>query len=353
MEVRMGEKYVAYVGSYTHGKAKGITICDMDAENGILTAREEIEVGNPSYMCISTSGKYLYSVADFGIRSFEIMEDGSLKYINDATINGMRACHVTVDLTDHYIFTAGYHDGKVTVLSINPDGSVGKVKSEVFHKGMGSIAERTFRPHITCATLTPDQKFLVTCDVGTDQVKIYKFNYAKGTIQLIDLLRCELESAPRSMIFSPDGKFAYMICQLKNYVEVYSYDGSENMPRFTLIERVPTVGAKVSKVTAVAAIKMTLDGKHLFCTNAGDNSVAFYNRDEQTGRLTMLNVLPISGDYPKEMMVFPDGKHVASLNHTSGTITFFTVDYDKGLLIMHGKPLETEMPNCCIYKKLS
>ncbi|MBE5921888.1 MAG: lactonase family protein [Lachnospiraceae bacterium] len=349
----MGEKYVAYVGSYTHGKAKGITICDMDVEKGVLTAREEVEIGNPSYMCISTSGKYLYSVADFGIRAFEIMEDGSLRFINDATINGMRACHVSVDKNDRYIFTAGYHDGKLTVLELNPDGSVGKVKSEVFHKGMGSIAERTFRPHITCATLTPDQKFLVACDVGIDQVKIYQFNYGNGTIKLIDILRCELESAPRSMVFSPDGKFAYLICQLKKYVEVYAYSGEAGVPEFTLIERVSTVGKTFSKNSAVAAIKLSLDGKHMFCTNAGDNSIAFYNRDIESGRLEVCNVLPISGDYPKEMMVFPDGKRIASLNHVTGSITFFDVDYEKGLLVMHGKPLKTETPNCCIYKKLS
>ncbi|MCD8118352.1 MAG: lactonase family protein [Lachnospiraceae bacterium] len=348
----MSDKYVSYIGSYTHGKANGIMVCDMDVENGTMTPREEIELGNPSYMCISKSRKYLYSVTDAGIRAYTILADGSLEYLNDASINGMRACHVTVDNEDKYIFTAGYHDGKVTVLELLPDGRVGKVKAEVFHKGMGSIAERTFRPHITCARLTPDQKFLITCDVGVDQVKCYSFNHKDGGLRLIDILRCELESAPRSMVFSPDGRFAYLICQLKNYVEVYSYDSDDDTPNFHLIERVTTTGKTVAANTAVAAIKMSSDGKHLFCSNAGDNSVAFYNRDEQTGRLTLLNVLPISGDYPKQLMVFPDGNHIASLNHNSGTLTFFTVDYEKGLLVMHGKPIETETPNCCIYKKL-
>ena len=107
-------KYVAYVGSYTHGKAKGITICDVDVEKGIFIPRKEVEVGNPSYLRIANNGKYLYSVSDLGISAFKILPDGDLEFMNLGTINGMRACHISVDKSDEYIFTAGYHDGKVS-----------------------------------------------------------------------------------------------------------------------------------------------------------------------------------------------------------------------------------------------
>lgn len=345
-------RFVGYIGSYTHGKAKGITICDVDAEAGTMVPRKEIEIENPSYMCISNSGKYLYSVADLGIKAYEILPDGDLKFMNLGSINGMRACHITISDDDRFLFTAGYHDGKVSVVRVNPDGSVGKMTAEVFDKGMGSIAERTFRPHITCARLTPDQKFLVTCDVGIDQVKVYSLNHKDGGIKLVQILRCELESAPRSMVFSPDGQFAYMICQLKNYVEVYHYECEDDLPVFSLIERVSTVGKKFSDHTAVAAIKLSNDGRQLYCANAGDNSIAFFDRDLETGRLTQRSVLPISGDYPKEMVVFPDGRHIGSLNHSSGSLTFFSVDFEKGLLIMHGAPVITETPNCCLIHEL-
>lgn len=155
------DKYVAYVGSYTHGNAKGITICDLDIEKGVFTARKEIEVKNASYLRISNNGKFLYSVSDLGITSFAIKEDGDLEFVNLGSINGMRACHISVDKDDKFIFTAGYHDGKASVVRINDDGSVGELTAEVFHKGMGSIAERNFRPHITCTRLTPDGKYLV------------------------------------------------------------------------------------------------------------------------------------------------------------------------------------------------
>ena len=312
-----GEKYVAYVGSYTHGKAKGITICDVDMERGVFVPRKEIQVGNPSYLRIANNGQFLYSVSDLGISSFKIHDDGDLESINLGSINGMRACHISVDKSDKYIYTAGYHDGKVSVVRINDDGSVGELTAEVFHKGMGSIAERNFRPHITCTRLTPDLKYLVACDVGIDQVKIYSFNHDTGAIKLVDILRCELNSAPRSMLFSPDGKFAYLICQLMNCVNVYRYSSENGQPAFEQIQQVSTLGSKHNDKSAVAALRFSSDAKHLFVSNAGDNSVAFFERDSDTGLLTKRSVLPISGDYPKDASLFPDNKHLVSLNHVS------------------------------------
>ena len=349
----MADKYVAYVGSYTHGKAKGIKICDCDIEKGRLTPVKEVEVGNPSYMRLANHSDFLYSVSDLGISSFKIHPDGDLEFINLGSINGMRACHISLSADDKYIFTAGYHDGKASVVRINPDGSVGEMTAEVFHKGMGSIAERNYRPHITCARITPDGKFLTASDVGLDQVKLYGFDAKTGAIKLVDILRCELESSPRSMIFSPDGRFAYLICQLKNCVNVYTYNSDDGMPHFEMIQQISTLGKSYNDKSAVAAIKQSVDGKYIFCSNAGDNSIAFFVRDEKTGMLTKNCVLPISGDYPKNMCIFPDNKHIASLNHESNEITFFTIDYENGLLIQHGKPMQVETPNCAVIKKLS
>lgn len=346
------ENYIAYIGTYTHGRSEGIHIFDLDVAAGKAKERKVVKINNPSYVAKSYDGKYLYSISDEGVVSFKVIEDGDLEYLGKAPIHGMRGCYISTDKANKYLFVAGFHDGKVTVLQINDNGSVGEVAYEVFHKGLGSVAERNFRPHVNCITLTPDEKYLCAVDLGVDHVKIYRFDHETGKLNVVDYLRCELESAPRHMVFSEDGKFAYLICELKNYINVYSYDGSGKNPQFDLIQTVSTLGNDYSKNSAASAMKFSPDKNYLFCSNAGDNSVGIFKIDRNTGMLTTLNVLPISGDYPKDIDVFPDGKHLISLNHETNTITLFKIDYEKGTLILNGKPLKIETPNCILISKI-
>lgn len=343
---------MAYVGSYSYtGKAKGITVYDVDVEKGLFIYRCEVEVDNSSYLKASDDGKILYSIADEGVVSFRILPNGSLSRLNSAKIKGMRGCQLSVSSDNAYIFVSGYHDGKITVLKLNKDGSVGRITDGVFHKGLGSVAERNFRPHVSCSRLTPDGKFLMVADLGIDQIKIYRFDPKEGKISQVDAIRSELESAPRRFIFSSDGKFFYVMHELKNTIDVYTYQYGERTPVVEKIQTVPTTSGNADQLTAACTIRFSPDENYLFCSNAGDDSVTMYERDTETGMLELKFCLPISGDYPKDIALFPDGKHLASINH-EGSITFFRVDYEKNLLVMSGRTIEVNEPNCCEIVKI-
>ncbi|MCD7907613.1 MAG: lactonase family protein [Clostridium sp.] len=350
----MKGKYMAYVGSYSYtGKAKGITVFDVDVEQGTFKERCEVEVDNSSYVIASSDGKTLYSIADEGVVSFRILANGSLARLNSASIRGMRGCHLCTDKEDKYVFVSGYHDGKTTVLSLNADGSVGHIVDGVFDKGYGSVAERNFRPHVTCTRRTPDGRFVMSVDNGIDQVRIYRFNERDGRLVQVDAIRCDLESAPRHFRFSQDGRFIYLMYELKNVIDVFTYEPGDRAPVIEKIQTISTTGtAKPSTLTAACAMRLSRDGKYVYCTNAGENTVSIYSRDEKTGLLTMICCLPISGEYPKDVAIFPDNKHIASVNHDSGTLTFFNVDYEKGLLVMSGRAIEVNEPNCCAIVKI-
>lgn len=349
----MDKKYVAYVGTYTHGNSKGLHIYDVDVEEGTLTERCEIPVRNASYITMSANGKYLYSIEDEGVAVFAIDEKGDLTRINSINIDGMRGCFLTTDKKGRYLAVGGYHDGKVTLISTNPDGSLNRVLDGVYHRGLGSVAERNFRPHVNCVRPTPDNKYLCAVDNGIDQVKIYKVQKPQNKLKLVDILRCPRESGPRIIRFSADGKFAYILHELSNEIHVYSYDGTGKNPKFERLQKISTL-SDVRDVLHDAASAMVLapDGKHLFCSTAGDDSVALYEVDSETGLLNRKFALPISGAYPKDLAVFPDGKHIAVANHESNTITTFTVDYEKNLLIMKGRPQKIETPNCIKFFEL-
>ncbi len=344
--------YMAYVGSYSYtGNAKGITVYDVDVENGRFKERCEMEIDNSSYLVPAANGKTLYSIADEGVVSYRIHENGSITKLNTANIRGMRGCQLSVEPEGKYLFVSGYHDGKSTVMRLNPDGTIGSIASGVYHKGLGSVAERTFRPHISCTRLTPDRKFVMVADLGVDQVKVYRFT--DDQLMLVDTIPCDLESAPRHFIFSADGKFIYLMYEVKNVIDVYTYETGKRSPKIEKIQTISTTGSKrLSQLTAACAIRFSPDEKHLFCNNAGDNTVSIYDRDSETGMLTQRCCLPISGDYPKDIAIFPDDRHLACFNHASGTITFFNVDYEKGLLVMCGRPMKVDEPNCCAIVKV-
>ena len=351
----MSEKkaYVAYAGTYTNGTSKGIHIYDVDVEEGLLYLRKVIPVCNSSYITRSKNMKYLYSIADEGVRAYKILEDGDLKPINEIDINGMRGCHMSVDHDGKYLFVAGYHDGKVTVVHTHKDGRLGNLMDGVFHKGIGAVNERSFRPHVCCVRVTPDNKFLCAVDNGIDQVVLYKINKTYNKLQVVDILRMGREAGPRSIHFSRNGKFAYVLCEIMNVVRVYSYKVVNGYPEFELLQEQSTLSDARDPHDAASALRISYDGEYLFCSTAGDNSVACYKIDQETGLLDRLFSLPTAGIYPKDIALFPDQKHLAVVNNGSNTITTFAINYDKKVLVMKGKPKQLDTPNCMIFQEIS
>lgn len=349
----MADKYVAYVSTYTMADDVGIRIYDVDLKKGILTPKDQVKITNSSYLTISHNGKYMYAITDMGVESYEVLADGRLREVNKAPINGMRGCYLSTDYEDKFLYVAGYHDAKVTALRINEDGSVGEIVDEIFNAGLGSIVERSFRPHITCTKMTRDNKFLCVCDLGMDQIKIYEVNHITGKLKFVDMIHSEQDSAPRYIKFHKNGKFAYVIHEVGCKIDVYSYDGSGKLPEFNKIGTYTTFNDSYHTSSCLAcALKFSGDHRLLMCSNAGENSVAVFEIDEKTGLLEKKLVLPISGDYPKDVAFFPDSKHIISLNHESDSMSFFGLDLKQNVIVMSSPFVKVKKGNCIIMKKL-
>lgn len=345
-------KYVAYVSTYTMGDNQGIKIFDVDMKGGRLIEKGGVAITNSSYITLSHNEKYLYSITDFGVGAYSVKEDGTLAPINYASINGMRGCYLSTDYEEKFLFVAGYHDGKITVLRLRENGGIGEITEEIYHKGMGSIAERNFRPHVNCVKMTRDNKYLMAADLGMDHVDVYRLNHETGRLKHVDVIRSELESAPRHIKMTKDGRFVYIVHEIKNYIDVYTYVEENNNPFFNKIQNISTLNDYHAGGSAASALNFSADEKYLVSSNAGDNSVTVYKINHKTGFLDKLLCLPVSGDYPKDASLFPDNKHLVSLNHESNTMTFFNTDLEKGLIVMNGKEVSINKPNCVIFHKL-
>ena len=258
------EKYVAYVGTYTHEHSIGIHIYDVDAEAGRMEKRKVINITNPSDLLVSRNRKFLYSITDDGVRAFKILPDGDLEMMNEQWIGGMRGCYLDVDDENRYVFVGGYHDGRVSMLHLEEDGSVGEIADGVFHKGVGrSAADRSSRPHVNCVKVTPDQQYLCAVDGGLDHVKVYKIDYQNGKLKLADIIHSDLDSAPKMIRFSKDGRNAYVLNELETTVDVYSYYVGQHGAEFERIQKVSTQKKKNDHCSA-QNMEFSPDGKNLY-----------------------------------------------------------------------------------------
>lgn len=348
-------KYVAYVGSYTYiGKSKGISILDVDMERSTFIKREEVPVDNASFVLASRDGKLLYSVCDVGIVTFRIEKDGSLTKLGTANIRGMRGRFMDISPDNRFIAIAGYHDGKTTLLRLREDGTVGRITDGIFDQGMGSIAERDSQPHVSCVRFTPDGKYLCSIDMGLDHIKVFRIDQKTGKLSVAQILHCNLQSAPSQMVFSRDGRQLYVICQMANTISTYSYEDKGAYPEFKLLQTLPTVGKRSlsSSTTATVHVDISHSDRFVFYSSAGNNSIGMFHRDPETGLLTFSFSLPVSGQYPKDFIVFPDEQHICSINYEEGNLTFFSLDTVRGLIVMNAAPVKIDQPNGGIIVKL-
>lgn len=350
------DRYVAYVGTYTHGSSLGIHIFDIDTDTWNMKERKVVPINNPSDVLVSNNGKYLYAIADLGVHSYKILEDGDLEFMNSQWTGGMRGCYLETDPSDRYLFVAGYHDGRISVMHLNEDGTVGEIADGIFHKGIGlNITDRRSMPHVTCVKLTPDFKGICAVDSGLDQVKVYDVDYETGKLDLNDIIRCDLDSSPRMIRIDKQRKYLYVLGEMSNRVCVYKAvpdadnDGRE---KFEIVQKITTIEEGEHQQAAASGIEFSDDGKHLFVSNAGINSVIVYDVDQETGMLSKLCHIKCSGDYPKSLGVMPDNEHFVVLSHNTDEIFIYQMNYEGKYFLMNAKPIKIEQPNSIYFHKL-
>ena len=353
-------QYKAYVGTYTHSTSVGIHVYDLDIDSGRLTEQSVAEINNPSYLCQSKDGKFIYSIEDEGVAAFSIGENGDLTKINSAGIKGMRGCFCEVDSRRRYLFVGGYHDGKVTMMRLNEDGSIDGIADGIFHQGVAYTANerRIDHPEVSCVKLTRDEKYLLAADHGLNQIKVYEVDYENGKLLLTDLIRCVLDAAPRTLRFSHDGKNLYILDEVANIIEVYSYELRDDRPYFERIQKISVLDRKYRTVCECSCMCVSFDDAYIYVSINGYNGFSCLRRDPETGMLSFEQIVKSSGDFPKSLSLLPGDEFIAVLNHDSNDIRTFRIYHgleegERPHALMESAPAKINQPNCIRIVKIA
>jgi 6-phosphogluconolactonase len=344
-----GNKIIGYVGTYTNGESKGIYSFELDAkEKRINNVKVAAELGNPTYLNISDDHKYLYSVIKAGesggVSAFHIDESGELEFINAEVSVGSPPCHVSVDPGQRYVFSSNYHKGTVESHLVDPDnGFVHPAASVIQHKGSGPDS-RQEKAHTHFASMTPDEKYLVVAELGSDYLITYQVN-AEAKLEEVSRLKVRPGSGPRHFVFHPhDPAILYVMTEFSSEVIVYTYH-SEN-GSFTEVQAISAIPSNFSENNQGSAIHISPDGRYVYAANRGHNSIAIFSVDSKTKQLTLVEHTSTEGDWPRDFVLDPTGNFLIASNQNSSNLVLFERNKETGRLSMLQNDIHVPNPVC-------
>jgi 6-phosphogluconolactonase len=325
-------KRIGYIGTYTREESKGIYRFVLDTERKLITEVSlAAELENPTYLAIREDNQYLYTVAkegdEGGIAAFSIEENGVLKKINSQTSGGSPPCHLSI--CDNQLVTANYHTGTVESYLTGEDGSLQPAISIMKNEGSGPHP-RQEKPHLHFAGFTPDKHYVVAVDLGSDRLITYDSN--SGKLTKVHELTLKPGSGPRHIVFHPNHKYAYVMTELSSevvYLHYHNEDGS-----FTPKTYYSTIPEDFTETNDGSAIHISSDGKYVYCGNRGHSSIAQFAVNADTGELSFVEWTSTEGNWPRDFVLDPSEKFVVAVNQKSNDAALFQRDESSGKLTL-------------------
>jgi 6-phosphogluconolactonase len=388
--------------------AEGIHVYRMDPETARLEALHAVVSGpNPSFLALSPDRRFLFAVNetnDGGASAFGVdPATGSLTFLNRVKVNGDLPCYTSVAPDGKSLLIANYWSGNLTVLPVGADGRLGEQVQQVTHMGAASEpgrkmaamddqagllvevtlpadqaavpaavdAERQDVPHAHSIVFDPAQKFALSADLGMDRVWIYRFvdgrlaanlplsaQAAKtcgepgwvepgtvgagGSQPVMPGQNLKPGAGPRHIAFHPNGRFCYVSNELDSTVTAFTWDGEHGA--LQPLQYLTTLPADFSGTSYPAHIALTPDGRWLYVSNRGHNSLAIFGVDGQSGLMTPAGYVSTLGDWPRNFCIDPDGRFLIAANQRSDSLITYAIDPATGGLTPVGEAVNVPVP---------
>lgn len=358
-------KTVIFVGTYTQpirfgtgevlqGHGKGI-YCYVLKDDQMVECTVAQTV-NASFLTMDHKQRHLYATNE--LKEYQGLPGGAvsafrfdpqtmeIQYLNTQPVGGADPCHVEMDSEDEHLYCANFMSGSVTVLPIKRDGSLDEQSCLIQHQGSSVNPIRQQGPHAHGIFFAPDNTLLYVPDLGMDRIVCYRPTKAGELVPQPDK---DIPSpapglGPRHMVFHPSGDYFYVNTEMGSTVHAYRYNRGTG--KATLIQSLSTLPhGENGEQSTTAAIKLHPNGRLLYVSNRGHDSLATYRVDQQKGLLTLLAIQPTGGRIPRDFAFTPDGKYLIAAHQSSDDVCLFRVNAESGALTLVER-IEVPTPIC-------
>ena len=356
----MSSSLLLFVGTYTQAlphvptaHAEGIYSFAFDPATGrpgYLAVTGDVE--NPTYVTVDAKGEYLYAVSELegGAENFcnayKInKETGALTFINRQPTLGQASCYVTIDGSGKNVLVANYTSGQtVVVLPIRADGGLEPVSYQNEHSGSSINKERQERSHGHCVLPDQNNQYVFVADLGIDQLVRYTLDATNGKLipSPEGSVKIAAGSGPRHFVFSPNGKYLYLLNELTASVTVLSYDAAAGTMQ--ALQSISALPEGYDGQKWAAAIRITPDGRFVYTSNRGHDSIAMFEVDGSSGWLTSLGFQSTGGKIPRDFNIDPTGSWLLAANQATDTVVTFRINPSSGVLEETGIVTEVATP---------
>lgn len=346
------------VGTYTDGGAsRGIYRARFNARSGTFGGAELLaETENPSFLVAHED--HLYAVNENGeadgqpagaVSAFSFdRHDGTLKFLNQQPTGGSYPCHLAYDRNLAALIVANYGSGTVATFTIEANGQLSARRALFRHKGHGPDASRQEGPHAHSVAVPGHGERLFAPDLGADALIAYQRAGKRQLLRRIPALDvvCPPGSGPRHFVFNDMSTRGYLITELSNQILTFDFDAETGW--LDLVGQTSTLPAGFTGTSFCADIHLSPDGKFLYGSNRGHDSIATFAIDQASGLPELVGHTPTGGDHPRNFCVHPDGEFLLVANRDTDQIVSFAIDRSSGRLTRVSETTSIPRPVCLI-----
>lgn len=340
--------WFAYIGMMSPGAHGEIRRFRCARDGTLEPAGSTPAFESPSWFV--SRGRVLYAASDSpdgAVVAYGVQEDGGLVLKNVLPAEGSSTCQLALDAGGRHVYAANYDSGSLTCFAAGEGGELRERLFTLAHVGRSVNTARQASPHVHCLAFTPDNAWLCAADLGTDRIELYRHGGLTGMLEHDAARAVTLPPGlgPRHIVFHPDCRHAYVVCELGNVVLSMRYD---NAGGFRLFQQLSTLPEGWAGESWASAIRLSGDGRFLYASNRGHDSIACYSVSPEGG-LEIFDIVPSGGRWPRDILFDPSARFLYVANQQSGVVTRFNVDEKTGAL-RRSVGFDTAVPHCsCIH----